>query len=215
MCIRDRLTPEGAGCPDPFAHLTVWTGTWMLIGAAVTSGLSWVYAATTWAVAVTTGGTEIIEEVTAATKQLVFQASSVGDRTINASGQFLVRIINQSGGAVAMLIVITTAIVAKTLVYEFWYKREARARGCVLPWWRTPEEATATAAVAAAPDTAQDARTGDGEPIPRDGYRGRIRGMPRVIPYVPNGKGLPAHVQSRVERYEKRASKLELSLIHI
>ena len=30
-----------------------------------------------------------------------------------------------------------------------------------------------------------------------------------MIPYVPSGRGLEAHLQNRVERYEKRASKPE------
>ena len=149
------LTPQGTGCRSPFAHLTVWTSTWMLAGAAVTTTLSWVYATTSWAVKVTAGGNEIIEEAAEVTKHLVFRASEVGDRAMSAYAKFIERMIDQTGDAATVLLVIATAVIAKTFVYESWHWCERRRERCVLPWWRTPAEPVTTEVAAATQDVAR------------------------------------------------------------
>ena len=90
----------------------------MVAGVAATTALSWIYATTTWAETVTTSGAEVIEEAAEVAKQLVTRASWVGERTMSAYGNFLERMIEQTGDAACLLIAIVTAVIAETLVYE-------------------------------------------------------------------------------------------------
>ena len=119
----------------------------MMAGIATTTTLSWVYASTTWAVAVGTGGAEVIMEVASAAKQLVNRASWVGEQVLDTYGELFDKVMRQAGDIACFLMVILAAVFAKQVIYDFW-KGRADNGPLVLPWWGLP---TAPRVVKAAP----------------------------------------------------------------
>ena len=84
----------------------------MLVGVPATSTLSWVYATTTWAVALVDGGTQVIGEVGAAVGGLVRQIRQSRDRLVLSAKTQVDRVVIRTGDlvcyAIALLVVVVT-----------------------------------------------------------------------------------------------------------